>query len=166
MLTARVRPGWYAEDLDPSDPHPVEVLADTEIVPPELADRFTAQLAALLRRYPENGRILFDHTMAKAGLWSFRTDSVPADAVEANEKAVHLSPDLHQAYFQLSQFAAEHNKFAEQIHLLRKAFSLAPDRETYHYELAFAYKNSGDQADFRKAMKLFEQLHTANANAK
>ncbi len=155
-----------AEDLDPSDPHPVEVLADTEIIPPELADRVRAQLAALLRRYPNDGRILFDYTMAKAGLWSFRTDSVPADAVEALEKAVRLNPDLHQAYFQLSQIAAERRNFAEQVRLLKKAIALAPDRETYHYKLAFAYKNSGDQADFRKEMKIFEQLHTANAKAK
>jgi tetratricopeptide (TPR) repeat protein len=155
-----------AEDMDPSDPHPLEILADTEIVPSELAERVTAQFAALLRRYPNDGRILFDYTMAKAGLWSFRTDSVPADAVEAIEKAVRLSPDLHQAYFQLSQIAGERRDFAAQIRLLKKAISLAPDRETYHYKLAFAYRNSGDQADFKKEMALFQQLHDANAKAK
>lgn len=155
-----------AEDLDPSDPHPLEVLADTEIVPPELADRVTAQFAALLRRYPNDGRILFDYTMAKAGLWSYRTDLVPADSVAALERAVRLSPDLHQAYFLLSQAAAERGDYAEQIRLLKKAISLAPKRENYHYKLAFAYKNSGDQANFRQEMRIFQQLHAANGDVK
>ncbi len=59
-----------AEDLNPSDPHPMEILADTEIVPPALAPKITSQLASLHKRYPNDGLILFDYTMVQSGRWS------------------------------------------------------------------------------------------------
>jgi len=155
-----------AEDLDPSDPHPVEVLADTEIVPPELAARLTAQFAALQRRYPNDGIILFDYTMVRSGRWSEQRGALPTDFADSLRRALRLSPNLHQAYFQLSQVAAEHEDFAEQIRLLKKAISLAPNRANYHYQLAFAYKNSGDEQNFRKEMKQFQQLHAADLNTR
>ena len=155
-----------AEDLDPSDPHPVEVLADTEIVPPELSARLTAQFAALQRRYPNDGIILFDYTMVRSGRWSEQRGALPTDFADSLRRALRLSPNLHQAYFQLSQVAAEHEDFAEQIRLLKKAISLAPNRANYHYQLAFAYKNSGDEQNFRKEMKQFQQLHAADLNTR
>ena len=148
-----------AQDLDPSDPHPVEVLAETEIVPPELAARLTAQFAALQQMYPRDGSILFDYTMVRSGRWSKSQDPAPPDFVESLHKALRLNPNLHQAYFQLSLIAAEHQDIPEQIRLLKKAISIAPNEENYHYHLAFAYKKSGNAQDSRIEMKKFQQLH-------
>ena len=151
-----------AQDLDPSDPHPVEVLAETEIVPPELTARLTAQFAALQQMYPRDGLILFDYTMVRSGRWSKSQDTPPPDFVESLHQALRLNPDLHRAYFQLSLIAAEHQDIPEQIRLLKKAISIAPNEENYHYHLAFAYKKSGNAQDSRNEMKKFQQLHDSD----
>jgi len=66
-----------AEELNPSDPHPMELLAETEIVPPELAPRIISLFADLHKRYEHDGLILYDYTMVQSGRWSRSTDPPP-----------------------------------------------------------------------------------------
>ena len=154
-----------AEDLNPSDPHPIEVLAETEIVPPELSARLTAQFASLRQKYPNDGLILFDYAMVRSGKWSKMLITLQPDFADSLKKALRLNPNLHRAYFQLSQLAAEREDFSEQIRLLKKAISIAPNEEIYHYQLAFAYKKSGDDQGSRREMKQFQHLHASESNA-
>ena len=150
-----------AEELNPSDPHPMELLADTEIVPPELAPRITSLFADLHKRYEHDGLILYDYTMVQSGRWSNSADPLPAHFADSLEAALRLDPKLPQAYFQLGLIAAQQKNYTEEIRLLKKAIELDPNKEEYHYRLAFAYRKSGDEAKFRVELNEFQKLHAA-----
>ncbi len=149
-----------AEELDPSDPHPMELLAQTENIPPEVAARVTTLLADLQRRYQHDGLILYDYTMAQSGRWSNSTE-IPPHFTQSLEAALRLDPKLSQAYFQLSLVAEQRKQYAEEIRLLQKAIALDAEKEQYHYRLAFAYRKSGNEAKFRDELSRFEKLHGA-----
>ena len=153
-----------AEELDPSDPHPMEILADTQIVPPALESTITTMFAALHRKYPNDGLIFFDYIMVQSGRWSNDKDAVPPHFYDSLKAALRLNPDLPQAYFQLSLLSAQKGKNEEAIRLLKKAISLDPGKEEYHYRLAFAYRKAGDEAGFRDELNEFQRLHTATPN--
>jgi tetratricopeptide (TPR) repeat protein len=150
-----------AQELNPSDPHPMELLAETEIVPPELAPRVTSLFADLRKRYENDGLILYDYTMVQSGRWSNSTDPLPPHFVDSLEAALRLNPKLPQAYFELSLIAEQQKNYAEEIRLLKKAIALDPNKEEYHYRLAFAYRKSGDEAKFREELNEFQKLHSA-----
>lgn len=150
-----------AEELNPSDPHPMELLAETEIVPPELGPRVTALFADLHKKYERDGLILYDYTMVQSGRWSNGTSPPPPHFADSLEAALKLDPKLPQPYFQLSLLAGQKKNYAEEIRLLKKAIALDPSKEEYHYRLAFAYRKSGDEAQFREELKEFQKLHGA-----
>ncbi len=153
-----------AQELNPSDPHPMELLAETEIVPQALAPRITSLLAALHKRYGNDGLILFDYTMVQSGRWSTDKDSVPPHFTDSLEEALRLNPRLPQAYYQLSLVAAQRRQYNEEIRLLKRAITLDPNKDEYHYRLAFAYRKSGDEENFQKELNRFEQLHGSVSN--
>ncbi len=153
-----------AEELNPSDPHPMEILADTETVPPTIASRVTSLLAALHEKYQNDGLILFDYTMAQSGRWSNDKDAVPPHFTESLKTALHLNPQLPQAYYQLSLVSAQQRNYPEEIQFLKKAVALNPGNEEYHYRLAFAYRDSGDMTKFREELNEFQKLHDASSN--
>ncbi len=155
-----------AEDLNPSDPHPMEILADTEIVPPALATRITSQFAALHRKYPNDGLVLFDYTMAQSGRWSNDKAALPAHFIESLKAALSLNPQLPQAYFQLGLVYAEQGKYPDAIRVLKKAISLDPMNDEYHYRLAFAYRKSGDDERFHQELEEFQKLHNKASDGK
>ncbi len=72
-----------------------------------------------------------------------------------------MNPKLPQAYFQLSLIAKQQENYAEEIRFLKKAIALDPSKEDYHYRLAFAYRESGDEAKFREELNEFQKLHAA-----
>ena len=148
-----------AQELNPIDPHPMELLAETEIVPPEVASRVTALFADLHKRYEHDGMILYDYTMVQSGRWSNSNDPTPPHFADSLETALRLDPKLHQAYFQLSLLAEQQKNYAEEIRLLKRAIGLDPNKEEYHYRLAFAYRKSGDDAKFREELNEFQKLH-------
>ena len=113
-----------AEELNPSDPHPMELLAETEIVPPELAPRIISLFADLHKRYEHDGLILYDYTMVQSGRWSSSTDPAPPHFADSLEAALRLNPKLPQAYFQLSLIAEQQKNYAEEIRLLKEAIAL------------------------------------------
>lgn len=153
-----------AQELNPADPHPMELLAETEIIPPELAPRITTLLANLHKRYKQDGLILYDYTMVQSGRWSNSPDSPPPDFAASLEAALKLNPKLPQPYFQLSLIADQQKNYAEEIRLLKKAVELDPDKQEYRYRLAFAYRKSGDKAKFREELNQFQKLHAAAPN--
>jgi tetratricopeptide (TPR) repeat protein len=155
-----------AEDLNPADPHPMEILADTEIVPPALAAKITSQFASLHQRYPNDGLVLFDYTMVQSGRWSNDKAALPPHFIDSLKTALTLNPRLPQAYFQLGLVYAQQGKYAEAISVLKKAISLDPMNDEYHYRLAFAYRKSGDQDKFQEELDQFQKLHSKASDGK
>src|SRR5271165_972201 len=153
-----------AEDLNPSDPHPMELLADTEIVPPTLARRITSLFAALHRQYENDCLILFDYTMVQSGRWANDKDAVPPHFADSLKAALRLNPHLPQAYYQLGLISAQQQNYQGEIQYLKKAIALEPDKDEYHYRLAFAYRQSGDEAKFREELNEFQRLHNATSD--
>jgi tetratricopeptide (TPR) repeat protein len=154
-----------AEELNPSDPHPMEILADTEIVPPSVQQRVIGLFEALQRRFPKDGLLLFDYTMVKSGRWSGEKDAIPANFVESLRAALALNPKLHQAYFQLGLVYGAQGKTADEIVFLRKAIALDSEKEQYHYHLATAYRKAGNQHAFEQEMDKFQEIHKKNPEA-
>jgi tetratricopeptide (TPR) repeat protein len=155
-----------AEDLNPSDPHPLEILAETEIIPPTLLPGVTSRFASLRRRYPDDGLILFDYTMVKSGRWSNHKDAVPPHFTDSLKAALSLNPRLPQVYYQLGLVYAQQGKYAEEIRALKKAISLDPIEDEYHYRLAFAYRKSGDEEKFHEELDEFQKLNHKNSDGK
>ena len=149
-----------AEDLNPSDPHPMEILADTEIVPPALAAKIVSLFASLHKRYPNDGLILFDYTMVQSGRWSEcqRRDASTFRRVPS-ERRFSLNPKLPQAYFQLGLVYGQQGKYAGRDSRFEKGHILDPNKEEYYYRLAFAYRKTGDEEQFRQALDEFQKLH-------
>ena len=148
-----------AQELNPADPHPMELLAETEIVPPEVAPKVAALFADLHKRYEHDGLILYDYTMVQSGRWSNSNDPTPPHFAESLEASLKLDPKLHQAWFQLSLLAEQQKNYVEEIRLLKKAIELDPSKEEYHYRLAFAYRKSGNEAKFHEELNEFQKLH-------
>jgi tetratricopeptide (TPR) repeat protein len=155
-----------AEDLNPSDPHPMEILADTEIIPPTLAARVASQFASLHQRYPHDGLVLFDYTMAQSGRWSDSKAALPPNFADSLKTALSLNPKLPQVYFQLGLVYGQQGKYAEEIRVLKKAISLDPNNDEYYYRLAFAYRKSGDEAKFHEELDEFQKLHSKISDGK
>jgi tetratricopeptide (TPR) repeat protein len=155
-----------AEDLNPSDPHPMEILADTEIIPTQLLPEITSRFASLYRRYPKDGLILFDYTMVKSGRWSDQKDAMPPHLTDSLKAALSLNPRLPQAYYQLGLVYAQQGKYADEIRVLKKAISLNPMEDQYHYRLAFAYRKSGDEEKFQQELEEFQKLNRKNPDAR
>jgi tetratricopeptide (TPR) repeat protein len=148
-----------AEDLDPSDPHPMEILAATENVPAPLQQRITRLLANLQGRYPKDGLVLFDYTLVRSGRWSGDQDAMPAHFEESMKAVLALNPKLPQAYFQLALAYANQGKYNDEITFLKKAIELNPDKEEYHFRLASAYRKTGEQRGFEEEIGKFQELH-------
>jgi tetratricopeptide (TPR) repeat protein len=152
-----------AEELDPSDPHPMEILAATEIVPPSLQQRVISFLADLQRRYPKDGLILFDYTLVKSGRWSGDQDAMPEHYADSMRAVLALNPELAQAHFQLALAYAHQGRYNDEIISLKKAIVLSPEKEEYHFRLASAYRKTGNNAGFDEEIAKFQRLHERNA---
>lgn len=154
-----------AEKLDPSDPRPLEFLADNHNVPlamlPDVSDMFTH----LRQEYPNDGLLLFDDTMVKSRRWSGDRDAVPENFVASLKTALALNPRISDAHFELSLIYKSQGRYADEISELRKAIAIAPNNEEYHYHLAFAFRHSGDKDGYRREIGQFQELHDRGLRA-
>lgn len=147
-----------AARIDPSDPHPMEMVGKTEQVPPSLAAEITARFAALVRLYPQNGKLLYYYAMALSGMWSGQASASPRTATLL-QRAVVLDPHLAKAHFYLAQIEEQRKQFTRAIENYRKAADLSPTNDQYLYRLAFAYKEAGNQPMFQKELQKFRMVH-------
>ena len=147
-----------AAHIDPSDPHPMEMVGKTEQVPPSLASEITARFAALVRLYPQNGKLLYYYAMALSGMWSGQASASPRTATLL-QRAVVLDPHLAKAHFYLAQIEEQRKQFTRAIENYRKAADLSPTNDQYLYRLAFAYKEAGNQPMFQKELQKFRMVH-------
>ncbi len=149
-----------ASDLDPSDVHPMEVLADTSIVPPSVRAQVERHLADLRRSHPADGLILFDEAMVRSGRWSGEHRSRSEGLIDQIKSALKLDPHLSKAFFELGALYDDEKDFRDEIAALKSAIDLDDKVEKYHYRLAFAYRQAGDMADYRRELALYESLHS------
>ena len=147
-----------AARIDPSDPHPMEMVGKTEQVLPSLASEITARFAALVRLYPQNGKLLYYYAMALSGMWSGQASASPRTATLL-QRAVVLDPHLAKAHFYLAQIEEQRKQFTRAIENYRKAADLSPTNDQYLYRLAFAYKEAGNQPMFQKELQKFRMVH-------
>ncbi len=152
-----------AADIDPADPHPMEFLADTGIVPVSVRAEVVSRLAALSSLYPRDGLVLFDYTMAKSGRWSGDKEAAPPGLVASLKAALALDPGLSKAYFELARIYEKQGNYSDEIVALNHAVTLSPHREQYHYRLALAYRRVGNLSAYQEEMKRYAELHGPQA---
>ncbi|MGA9134995.1 MAG: tetratricopeptide repeat protein [Candidatus Sulfotelmatobacter sp.] len=148
-----------AARLDPSDPRTFEMLGDTEEIPASLQPEITERLAALVRRFPQNGKLLFYYAMSLSGVWSGEDPSHLEPVIPMLERAIVLDPKLAGPHDYLARRAEEKGQDAEALDHYRQAAALSPGDERIAYRFAFAYKKAGDEVMFQKEMSRFRALH-------
>jgi tetratricopeptide (TPR) repeat protein len=153
-----------AADLDPSDAHPMEVLADTGVVPLSIRPQAERHLAELHRRYPNDGLILLDRAMVQSGCWSGEKTTWSAELVGQLKASLKLDPQLSEAFFELAVSYGEDKDVSDKIAALKSAVVINPKIEKYHFRLAFAYREAGDTADFKQELPICQELHKQAAS--
>ena len=149
-----------ASALDPNDVHPMEVLADTKIVPKSVQAEAERRLDDLRRRHPGDGLLLFDYLMVKSGRWSGDKAANPSDLVPLLHKALALDPRLSKAHFELALVHDEEKNYSAEIAELQQAIRLTPSVEQFHYRLAFAYRAAGDMPHYKEELARYSSLHS------
>jgi tetratricopeptide (TPR) repeat protein len=147
-----------AAELDPDDPHPLEFLALTGEIPDPLYPQVVAGLDRLRRRYPKDGLILFDYEMVVSKR-SDNTSQVPKDFLPTLKEAVRLTPQLPEAYYQMSLVYDDQKDYADEADVLRHAVELSPKDDHYRYHLAMAYKKLGNKEAFKKQLSIVQKTH-------
>ncbi len=152
--------------LDPSDVHPMEVLANTRVVPRSIQLEATRRFEELRERYPKDGLILFDYTMISSGRWSGLDGAATGDFIGSLKEALALNPGLAEAWYQLALTYDQGKSYALEIVALKKAIAIDAGQERYHYRLAFALRASGDAAGFKEELGVYAKLHDPSTGAK
>ena len=148
-----------ASELNPLDAHPMEVLADTERVPPSVEPEAVKHLERLQNKYPTDGLILFDLAMIESGRWSGEDSATSPELIPLLKSALGLNPQLAKAYYQLALIYDEQARYADEIDALRRAIAIEPKSARYHYRVAFAYRASGDEASFHSELAMYAAVH-------
>jgi len=147
-----------AAKLAPEDPHPLEFLVSTGHIPASMVQEVVDRLHQLHLRYPQDGLILFDYEMVVSNRFS-NTAQVPGDFISTMKEAIRLTPQLPEAYFQLSLVYDEQKDYSEEVAALRRAVELSPQNEQYRYNMAMAYKRMGNKEAFLRELTIFEKMH-------
>ena len=153
-----------AAKIDPSDVHPMEVLANTRVVPATIRPEATTRLEELRERYPKDGLVLFDFVMVKSGRWSGDDGSTSKELAELLKEALALDPTLAEAWYELALTYDRDNLHEQEVSALSKAIALDPQQERYHYRLAFALRATGDAAAFTSELATYTKLHQRAAD--
>lgn len=150
---------YQAAMLDPTDPHPMEMIGAAEQIPSSMAQEATARFAALVRLYPQNALLLYYYAMALSGRWSGDSSPVNPQTIELLKQSVLLDPHLAKPYFQLAEMEEQLEHYDEAVRYYERAARLDPANEQYLYRLAFAYKRTGNKSGFMKEIDRFQALH-------
>ena len=151
-----------AADLDPLDVNPMEVLADTGIIPQAVQARAAERLDDLRKTHPHDGLLLFDYAMVQSGRWSGTKQPTSPELVSMLQSALILDPTLAKAHFELARIDEEAENVAGEIHELLEAIRLDPQSAKYHYRLAFAYRRAGDTEHSHEELLRYRTLHSGD----
>ena len=80
--------------------------------------------------------------------------------------AVQENPALASAWFGLAQIRLEQHRPEDAIRLLRKALTIQPDADGYHYTLGMAMEQESRLSDALEAYKTELQLHPYQTGAR
>ncbi len=155
-----------AASLDPTDPQPMKVLAQTEILPESSRAEAVRHLADLHQRYPKDGELLFDYAMANAGRWSGEKGKAPPDLVSQIKAALAMDPALDRADAELGSVYDEDGHYAEAIAVLQRAIVLQPEKPEYHYRLAFTYRKAGNQPAYEGELRSYAEIRARRSTEK
>jgi len=156
---------YRAAELAPTDPHPLEFLVATKQIPSALSQNVLDGLRRLRRLYPNDGLILFDYEMVLSNRYTDGSSPAPPDFVPILKRALRLTPQLPEAYFQLSLVYEDKNDYPEEAQVLRRAVQLSPQDPRFRFRLAMAYKRLGNNDLYLKEMSIFKQIQAHSAIA-
>ncbi len=156
---------YRASELDPTDPHPLEFLVEAKYVPPALSKKVLDGLLRLRRLYPNDGLILFDYEMVLSNRYTDRSSAAPPDFVPVLKKALRLTPQLPEAYFQLSLIFEDRKNYEEEVRALQHAVQLSPQDARFRFRLAMGYKRMGKNDLYLNEMSIFKQIQAHSAPA-
>lgn len=151
---------YRAAEIAPEDPHPLEFLVAAGHIPSSLSQKVADRLRNLHLRFPKDGLILFDYEMAVSNRCC-ANDPIPDTFVSTLEEAIRLTPQLPEAYFQLSLAYGQQGENSKELQALRHAVQLAPEDEHYRYNLAMQYKKMGNVDGFERELSAFLKLHNS-----
>jgi tetratricopeptide (TPR) repeat protein len=155
---------FEAADVNPSDPAPYLFLGKISIGTITESSGYAERLRRFASLQPENAWANYYYG---ASLWKQR--SGPNDrATLANvqsllEKAVRLEPHLGAAYLQLGIIFADQGKLPKAISAYKKAIGASPTMEEPHYQLAQAYRKTGESSKAQEEIQLYQQLSKQSA---
>jgi tetratricopeptide (TPR) repeat protein len=150
---------YKASEMEPSDPHAMELLGNMEYIPPAMASRIIARFDAFRQQFPRNARLTYCYAMAISGRWSNQATADSGHIIDLLRRATVLDPTLAEAHFQLGEFYQEQGQFNEALRAYQDAVRLKPEQETYLYRLALAYKRAGNTAMFNEEMQAYRKAH-------
>jgi tetratricopeptide (TPR) repeat protein len=156
---------YRASELAPTDPHPLEFLVAGKYIPSALAEKVLDGLRRLRRLYPNDGLILFDYEMALSNRYTDHASPAPPDFVPMVKKAIRLTPQLPEAYFQLSLVYEDKKQYVQEVEALRRAVQLSPRDARFRFRLAIAYKSIGKSDLYLREMSAFKQIQADSAIA-
>ena len=148
-----------AAKIDPADVHPMEVLANTRVVPATVRSEATTRLEELHERYPKDGLVLFDFVMIKSGRWSGDDGSASEEFTGLLKEALALDSTLAEAWYQLALTYDKASLHDQEVAALRRAIAIDARQERYHYRLAFALRATGDAAGFTNELATYTKIH-------
>jgi tetratricopeptide (TPR) repeat protein len=150
---------YKASEINPADPHAMEMLGEMEHIPPAMAPQILARFAAFRRQYPGNAKLTYCYAMAISGRWSNQATADPAEIISLLKQATVIDPSFADAYFQLGEFYQEQGQSDQALHAYQEADRLKPHQQKYLYRLALAYKRAGNMAKFNDAMQAYRDAH-------
>jgi len=152
---------WFfqATDLNTSDPAPYMFLGKVSSGAITDSDGLAERLERFARLQPENAWANYYYA---ATLWKQRNG--PPDRVQALlEKAIHLDPHLGPAYLQLGILFSERGNFPKAMAAYQDAITADPRMEEAHYRLAQLFRRTGESAQARKEIEIYQQLSKHSA---
>jgi len=156
---------YRASELGPTDPHPLEFLVATRQIPSALSQNVLDGLRRLRRLYPNDGLILFDYEMVLSNRYTDGSSPAPPDFVPILKRAIRLTPQLPEAYFQLSLVYEERKDYTEEAQALRHAVQLSPQDSRFRFRLAMAYKRLGKNDLYLQEMTAFKHIQAQSPTA-
>lgn len=148
-----------AADLAPADPRPYLFLGKMYNVSAPNADQISRRLEFFVKAQPQNAQAVFYYAMS---LWqkplSGNLQARLKQAESLLKQSIALDPKLADAYFQLGNLYAQHNRFPEAVKEYKQAIALQPDLVEAHYRLAQAYTRTGELALAKQELEIHDRL--------
>jgi len=158
---------FQACDLNPSDPRPYVFLGKVQSVEILQSDGYLERMERFARLAPDNALANYYYATGLWKRWGTAADSATRAKVQSLlEKAIHLDPNLGEAWLQLGIFYADQKDLPNAISGYQRAIAVSPQMEEAHYRLAQAYRLTGEEVKAQQEFALHAQLLKKSAEEK